>query len=273
MTAGRPPQRVRISHVEWVADRLSDRDRAIIGTINRLRIATGLQLERLHFTDLSGRSRNVKRWQVLKRLVDWRVLMPLTRRIGGPLHGSAKLVYALDSAGQALAAFDANRQAVAMQVRRPGPPGERFVAHTLAVSELYVRLTEIAARRAFQLTAFDAEPACWVRSGLGGWLKPDAYAVLSSDDYDDALWIEVDRATEHLPTLRRKLVSYLDFMQRGQLGPGGIMPRVLLTVPGEGRLDAVRSLLAHLPAPADRLFHLAQESDAAVYLAQALSGA
>lgn len=37
---------------------------------------TGSQLERLAFMDLVGRSRSVVRWRVLKRLVDWRVLVP-----------------------------------------------------------------------------------------------------------------------------------------------------------------------------------------------------
>lgn len=270
MTAGRRPARVRLGHVEWVADRLSERDRAIVSTVNRLRLATGLQLERLHFTDLSGRSRNVKRWQVLKRLVDWGVLVPLPRRIGGPAHGSAKLVYALDSTGQGVTQLHATGSTDTSQVRRPGTPGERFVAHTLAVSELYVRLVEAAQHGQFRLRRFDAEPASWVPNGLGGWLKPDAYAVLSSDVYDDAWWIEVDRATEHLPTLRRKLTAYLDFMERGQLGPSGVMPRVFVTVPDEQRQAAVAAMLERLPEVAAKLLYVTTFDRAVQTVAQVL---
>ncbi|WP_163513549.1 replication-relaxation family protein [Fodinicola acaciae] len=229
-------QRVREQYVDWLNDRLSSRDRAILTTLAKIRVATGEQLERLHFAELAGRSRTVVRWRVLKRLVDWRVLVPLQRRIGGSLHGSAKLVFALDTAGQRLTAHEASQ-------RRPRLPGERFLAHTLDVSELYVQLREAAHSDGFEVSAFQTEPGCWVADGLGSWLKPDAYAVLSTETHDDDWWLEIDRATEHLPTLRRKLAAYVDFARRGQLAPSGVMPRVLVTVPDKERREAVASLI------------------------------
>lgn len=99
----RGPQRVRTPYVEQLADRLSPRDWAILETLDRVRLATGIQLERLHFSSLTNaRSRAVMRWRVLKSLVDARVLLPLGRRVGTALHGSAELRFALDSAGQQL---------------------------------------------------------------------------------------------------------------------------------------------------------------------------
>ncbi|WP_217999828.1 hypothetical protein, partial [Actinomadura formosensis] len=67
--------RVRAAHVEWVAERLSDRDWAVIETVNRLRIVSGLQLDHLVFhTITTERSRAVVRSSVLRRLTAWRVL-------------------------------------------------------------------------------------------------------------------------------------------------------------------------------------------------------
>src|SRR5579859_5444723 len=91
-------QRVRMPYVEWLAERMSPRDWAIIESLDRIRLATGLQLERLHFHELEERSRSVVRWKVLKRLVDSRVITSLDRRIGYAHRGSAVLRYALDSA-------------------------------------------------------------------------------------------------------------------------------------------------------------------------------
>jgi hypothetical protein len=91
------------SHVEWVAQRLSYRDWQIVETVNVVRLLTGKQIERLFFCDLqSGRSRIASRSRTLHRLVDWRVLVTLPRRIGGAGRGSTTLAFALDSTGQRL---------------------------------------------------------------------------------------------------------------------------------------------------------------------------
>ena len=169
-----PVRRVRTAHVEWIEERITDRDLAIAGTVNRLRLATSDQLERLHFADLTGRSRSVVRQRVLKRLIDWRVLIPLPRRVGGFGHGSNGSVLALDSAGQWLVARQAAQRAKPVHVRRPGVPSEQFTRHTLAVSELYCQLVEAARDGGFVLGDFKAEPAAWAHDPHGGWLKPDA---------------------------------------------------------------------------------------------------
>jgi hypothetical protein len=169
-------------------------------------------------------------------------------------------MYTLDVTGQHLMR---ERRAAALptsRVRRPRPPGERFLAHTVAVSELYTVLVSHTAQAGITLAAFDAEPAAWWPDGRG-WLKPDAYLRLSAPQFDDHWWVEVDRATESLPTLRRKLNAYLDFYQRGQLGPNGVMPRVLISTVTERRRDALRDLVEHLPEPADALFTFALDRD------------
>jgi hypothetical protein len=86
------------------------------------------------------------RWRVLKRLVDWHILLPLPRRVGGSLRGSARLAYALDTAGERLLRLRRNLRRDEERIRRPGTPGERFVQHTLAVTELFVQLVERSRR-------------------------------------------------------------------------------------------------------------------------------
>jgi hypothetical protein len=266
----RPVERVRGAYVGWLEERLSERDWLVIETVNRLRLTHGDQLERLFFFSLSGRSKEVTRGRVLRRLVTWRVLDVLPRRIGGTRAGSSGSVFALGSAGQRLLRARQAATGVTPRVRHAGVPTERTLLHTLAVSELYVRLTELARGCGAEVVGFQAEPACWWPNGLDGHLKPDAYLLLDSGTVRDHWWVEVDRATESLPTIRRKLLTYLDFVQRGQLGPENIVPRVLITVPNPARRDRVRVMLDRLPNPAQELFHIATENDAAPLLFQVL---
>jgi hypothetical protein len=238
--------------VERLCEGLSGRDQAVLHDLARVRVLTGVQLTRLHFTDLSATSRERTRRRVLARLAVRDLVTTLERRIGGARAGSAGLVYALGVAGQHVVQFLAqDDEQPVKRPRQPWTPGRLFLAHSLAVSELYVRLVEAARSGALELRAYEAVPASWVPDGLGGWLKPDAYVVLGADDVEDSWWVEVDRATESLPTMKRKLRTYLDFVQRGQFGPDGVVPRVLITVPDDKpkRHADIKELFAHLPEP------------------------
>jgi len=259
---GTGPQRVRMPYVEWLAETLSARDWAIVGTVYLIRLASGRQLERLYFGQLAGRSRSVMRWRVLKRLVDARVLTTLDRRIGTSHHGSRGLRYALDTGGQRLIRLRANRESLDIRIRRPRLPGERFVAHTLAVTELYVTLVERSRLGGFVLETFQADAAAYWPNGLGGWLKPDALVALRGSKSRYYWWYEADLATESLPTMRGKLGAYLDFVHRGQLGPHDVVPWVLIGVPDAKRQAAVQSIVNQLPAPAGEMFLVARMADA-----------
>jgi len=264
------PARIRLRHVEHLAQQLSARDTQIMDTIGRLRLATGEHLERLHFADLSPASRARTRRRVLHRLTSWRVLVTLPRRVGGIRAGSTGLVYALDTAGAWLIRLHA-AAAGSTAPRRPHQPGTALIAHTLAVSELYVQLVERARDGAFRIAVFEAEPACWWPDDLGGHLKPDAHALLATKGYQDAWWIEVDHATETLPRLRKKLQTYLDFAHRGGIGPADVLPRILITTPTPARCAAVAKLITGLPPPAEQLFHAALHEAAADLLIHTLT--
>lgn len=263
--------RLRPSQVEWVADRLTDRDWRIVEAVNEVRLLTGQQVERLFFADLQpGRSRIASRSRALHRLVAWRVLVPLPRRIGGAGRGSTTLPFALDSVGQRLVRGRLIATDRPTRVRRPGPPGERTVRHILAVSECRVALTELARTCDFTVEQFQAEPACWWPNGLGGYIKPDAYARIASDDVCDHWWIELDLATESLPAVKKQLWAYLDFVHRGQLGPDQIVPRVVIGTTIPARLKSISSMIGRLQSPAEHLFRIVQTDELALSLYRVL---
>src|SRR5262249_42214901 len=121
-----------------------------------------------------------------------------------------------------------------------------------------------------QAVAFQAEPASWWPNGLGGFIKPDAYALLTLGSVREHWWVEVDLATETLPTVKRKFLVYLDFVVRGQLGPGNLIPRVLVSASSPMRCADLRSIITRLPPPAEELFVACTSHEAATYLLQSL---
>jgi hypothetical protein len=247
-------RRVTGAAVQRIAAGLSERDRGILADVGRVRVLTGRQVERLHFAELHGAHRDRTRRRVLERLVSLQLLATLDRRIGGVRAGSAGLVYALGPAGQRLLALEADHD-LGGRARRPGTPTPRFMIHNLAIAEQYVGLVEASRVGGLVLVDYRAEPASWWRGSEGEWIKPDALVVVSAGEVEDSWAIEVDQATESLPTLRRKLKVYLDLVTNGERGPrGGLLPRVLVTVPDARRLATVRELVRSLPEPAERLF-------------------
>lgn len=255
--------------VARIAAGLGERDRAILDDVARVRVLTGRQVERLHFADLAGRHRDRTRRRVLERLVSLQLLTPLERRIGGIRAGSAGITYSLGPAGQRLLAIE--EDGAGGRIRRPGTPTARFMIHNLSVAELYVRLVEAGRAGLLTLVDYRAEPAAWWRDSEGEWIKPDAYAVVNAGDVEDSWAIEVDNATESLPTLRRKLAAYLNLVANEERGPdGGPLPRVLVTVPDERRLTAVRELVPALPEPAEELFAATLHDRAVPYIVEVL---
>jgi hypothetical protein len=204
----------------------------------------------------------------LGRLTRLGVLAPLGCRIGGVRSGSSGRCYALGLAGQRLLASGRPER----QPRHPYTPGERYLAHTLAVAELYVVLTERERHGTVEIIAFDPEPDCW-RPYPGPWgarltLKPDAYLKLGAEMFAFSWFIECDRATESLATIERKAHRHVDYHKSGsELQARGVAPRVAWIVPDKDRADAIQSVLDRLPADAKRLFAVATEAEALSVLA------
>jgi hypothetical protein len=259
-------ERVTNAYVEGLAAELPERDLAMVETLDRFRVATPTQLRRLHFTEGTPAANARQVWRRLRALVDLRVLTVLERRIGGGRGGSTQAVFALDVAGQKLGAVCG--PAGGRRLRRPWTPGNRFLAHAVAVTELYVVLCERARGGGGEVLAFDAEPLCWRRFiGVGGataWLRPDAFVRLGAGEYEHLSFVEVDRATASAPTVARKLDVYRRYWQTGREQERfGAFGRVLLLAPHEARRAVLGNAVKRQPAEARPLFRAALYEDAA----------
>jgi len=214
--------------------RLSERDRAVLQTVRELRLMTSPQLEVLHFADAATpltAARKARR--SLQRLADQGLLRRLERLIGGLHAGSAAYVYALTAAGQRLLTEPGARP-------RRHEPSLPFVAHTLAIADLYVGLQQRGRQAGVWLLDLQTEPRCWRSStGLSGerqLLRPDLY-LAATVGRDELRWfIEVDLGSEHRPALIRKARAYQRYYDSGvEQTQNGIFPLVAWVVPDRRR--------------------------------------
>jgi len=267
--------RITERYVADVAHLLTPREFGIIESLDRVRLATTQQLERLHFTAGSAQANARQARQTLKRLRERRIVALLERRIGGVRAGSRGSVHTLDAAGQRLAS--ACGPAGGTRIRRPWTQGLAFLRHQAAVTELYVRLVEKSRLGRLEVLDFDAEPLCWrTFTGLGGGrtiLKPDAFVRLGLGEFEDAYFVEVDRATHSGPSVSRKLALYRRYWQTGreQQRRDGVFPKVLLLVPSEARRAALDKVASAQPADSRALFQVALYDDALEVFAGRLS--
>lgn len=264
------PRKGRRQLARLVLD-LSDRDRAVVRSVSELRLASARQLERLHFlvpdqhaTPLTA-ARTARR--TLERLTRDRLLVRLERRIGGMRAGSASFIYALGPVGQRVLGDDGPR-------RRFREPSAVFVAHTMAVTELYVRLHEAARHGELQLLAgVETEPACWRSVLTGGGravLKPDLFTVTGNDDYEYRWFVEVDLGTEHAPAIVRKCRAYQAYYRSGaEQAEHGVFPRVLWVTQDDRRADRLRGVITGARDLTDGLFLVTTGEQAVKVLAGA----
>lgn len=239
--------------------RLGSRDRAIIETLDELRVASTRQLARLHFADLTERSAARQAPQALRRLEASRIVARLERQVGGVRAGSQAAVWSLDLAGQRLASTCG--PAGGRTCRRPWTPGLAFLAHRLEVSECYVVLVERCRGGDAELLEFNAEPYCWRRyaAPLGGTatLKPDAFVRVAIGDFERGAFVEIDRDTEARSTLKRKLASYRHYWDTGrEQERRGYFPQVVFSVPSEGRKELLVDLFGAQPEETWPLFRV-----------------
>ncbi|HXA29431.1 MAG TPA: replication-relaxation family protein [Candidatus Angelobacter sp.] len=248
-----------------LAAALDDRDWQIIRTLQRVRVATGDQLARLHCADFAAAAGDRQCRRVLASLAERGIVARLGRSIGGVRAGSRGWVYALDRAGQRLVTG-------AARLRRPWTPGVPFLAHSLAVTELYVRLVEAHRVGAVELVSFVTEPGCWrtfTAAHGRAVLKPDAFVVTAHDEFEDRWFVEVDQGTEAASTLDRKLDVYTAYWRSGsEQQATGTFPRVLWLAPTPVRHGAIVDACGRQPVDAWPLFTVALLSEAVERIAQ-----
>lgn len=250
-----------------LAEAMPSREREIVETVARLRLVSGHQLSELFFFDGSSAETSARlARRTLSKLVQQRALMRIERRQGGAHGGSASWVYALGPAGRRLMAYWAGEGLP--RSRSAWEPGAVWVAHTLAVSDLYVRLRVAKRSNRLELLAFDTEPACWrTYTRLGGAtarLKPDAFVRLGiSDGFEDVLFLEIDMASEHRGQLTRQHRAYGEYFRAGvEQVESGTFPLVLWLVPDERRARLLRDIQRRLPDAERQLFRVALQERA-----------
>jgi hypothetical protein len=219
---------------------LTDRDHALIRDVEKYRLLTTRQIQRLHFDRThptavaSARAAN----RTLTRLRDAGVLKTLQRRIGGARSGSAGFVWYIAAGGERLLqALDPANQRGRRNYREPS---RHFVEHTLAIAEIAVATIEASRRGDIELLEVQTEPASWQTSlsrfGTVQTLKPDLQLVTASGEYEHHWFLEIDMASEHLPVIVRQCLAYQAHRATGRYeAEHGIYPAVVWVVPTEQR--------------------------------------
>lgn len=231
-----------------IRDQLSARDWSILRSLRQHRFLTTTHLYRLHFWQhMSAATGERVCRKVLKRLADYRVIEHLDRRIGGTRAGSKSYIWRVGVLGDRLlqeASGNGSRD-------RRKEPSERWLEHCLAVADVHLQLVGAARNQQLELVTLQTEPWCW-RDYLGSSgrklvLKPDLYLLTvatptgTPSAFEDHWYVEVDRATESLPTVITQCQQYEAYRRSGNAhAEHGVFPLVLWVVPHEARARKLR---------------------------------
>lgn len=226
---------------------MTDRELAVLVSVDRFRLLTAAQVEQLHFTEhASSETGGRIRRRVLERLVVAGMLQRLDRRIGGMRAGSIGHVYRIAPLGYRLVHDEARVSGRAKE------PGAVFLEHTLEIAQLAVNLmvaerqaeNECADGRTFEILALQPEPECWrsFQKGLSGTdvLKPDLLVAIGLGDFEDRWFCEIDRGTESTTAVVRKCLVYADYFRTGiEQQKFEVFPKVLWIVPSAHRRSLI----------------------------------
>jgi len=94
-------------------------------------------------------------------------------------------------------------------------------------------------------------------------LRPDLYVALGVGEYERRFFIEVDRATEHLPTIVRKGKLYEQYYRSGrEQAASEVFPKVLFVTPDDIRAGAIISAIHKTRSLTSDLFTATADQDA-----------
>jgi hypothetical protein len=245
---------------------MSALDWRLLAFVHDGRFASGAQLVRAFWQtdDAQSAAARVGR-RTLKRLTDWWVLQTLPRKVSG-MRGSSGLVYYTGRAGVRLLA------ARGIHGPRVEVPGTLHLAHTLATTELALRLREADHSSRLELIAVEQEPVCWrsYTAGMGARrrLKPDLFIRIGAGAAEDRWMVEVDLGSESGRTIARKAALYGQHYRSGaEQHEHGVYPRVLWAVPDSHRARQIEGVLHRMPSEVQRLFTVCRFDEAVGFLA------
>ena len=121
-------------------------------------------------------------------------------------------------------------------------PGESFVDHQLAVSQLVVDLTLAGRDGQLELLTVEGEPACWRTVPAIGRsvLRPDLFLAIGNGELEYQWFVEIDRGTHHSRALLRKARLYESYYQSGaEQAAHGVFPRVIWIAADVGRAERI----------------------------------
>jgi hypothetical protein len=248
------PARITARDLETIRALLSEGDWAVIHFLAEVRLATGHQIARRLWAAASTTEPSARAARrALSRLEHWRLIERQARRIGGVRGGSTSIVYALGRSAQRLLA------ASGFEPRPHHDFGQPFLAHTVQITELIVRLAEADRSGNLELVEIETEPRTW-RGFLSGFgvrqvLKPDLRVTIGAGAHIDAWWCEIDRSTESAAAIVRKAKTYLAYRQTGEEERRThVFPRVVFLVPDHARRQQLERALRQLTQAPERLF-------------------
>ena len=253
--------------VDDLRDSLTPRDMVVLSDIDRFRLLSTRQIQRLHFATDHANSQAATRatHRALRRMESYAVLQRLQRRIGGAQRGSAGSLWQLGTRGVTVLQ---NPTDATKRRRTQEPSSGVFVRHTVAVAEAAVAIVEATRSHRLELLSLQPEPQSW-RQFLGqhgqpDWLRPDLHVVVANSDFEQHTFIEVDQGTEHSPQLLRKCHVYARFAAVGAAEhTTGVIPRVLWVVPDTARQEAIARVIAREASLPQEMFTVVVSTHAA----------
>lgn len=257
------PGRLTMARLRRLAEQLPARYTAVLPHLDRARVLTGNHLDQLMAEPGTSEQTTARvRRRIMGRLCDLGIVDTLERRIGGVRAGSAGHVYTLTTAGHKLLALLGGEQP-SQRVRHSSAPGTLFLAHALAISEIYVHLIQASRGQDFRVATFVTEPHSWWPQGDGTFLRPDAYTLLATSTHQDCWWLEIDQGTESITRIRDKCRTYIDFLASGGVGPDDALPRILFTTPDPYRAEVIAKEITKMIASDTDLMASTTHEDAA----------
>ena len=223
---------------------LSAKEEQLLKFLLKAKYTTTKQLARLYFTDSMSSSTALRRANLTtKKLNEKGYIRHLDRRIGGVRAGSGSFVWKINTKGMKY--LKQKQMNLSITRQNNYEPTWHHLEHTLAISEIYVQLTELKNKHSIQsIDSFQFEPNCW-----RGWLdnhagrmilKPDCYIEISLDNYLYNYFVEVDKNSESLTRIVNKSKQYIRYFNLNiEQKDTGIFPLVLWVVPDDKRKLAI----------------------------------
>lgn len=128
--------------------------------------------------------------------------------------------------------------------------------HTLTIAECFISLHSLERDDKLTVITYQPEPGCHL-SVAGTQLTPDAYAELGlpAPRLKFRYWLEIDRGTENIDTIKGKCVRYWRAYQAWQ---EDVFPFVVFVVPDAARRRDIARVVAGGPGEAHALFEVCE---------------